>query len=112
LVREIRQGLRDPLEHAFVPLEYEPDEDAQVEVFQPHCGFKAEFRAPGKGNEKGGVRGLSSSPGTSARRSPCSTGSRAGPHPGDERREYRLKSARAAMSSNAKPRRGIFNSES
>jgi transposase len=141
-VGEIRLELRDPLEHAFLPLEYEPGVDAQVdfyegvaddrrlgrvkvilllvracfsgacfayvapnqtrealfeglmrafehfggvfaklwfdnltpavkrvlegrtrelqrsfEAFQAHYGFEAEFCAPGKGNEKGGVEG-------------------------------------------------------
>jgi transposase len=142
VVREQRLELRDALKHAYLPLEYEPGEDAQVdfyegevddrrlgrvkvvlllvracfsgacfayaapnqtrealleglmqafehfggvfrklwfdnltpavkkvlkgrtrelqrgfEVFQAHYGFEAEFCAPGKGNEKGGVEG-------------------------------------------------------
>ena len=142
VVRELRLELRDALKHAYLPLEYEPGEDAQVDffegvvddqrlgrvkvnvllvracfsgacyayaapnqtrealleglmrafehfggvfrklwfdnltpavkkvlkgrsrevqrgfgVFQAHYGFEAEFCAPGKGNEKGGVEG-------------------------------------------------------
>lgn len=142
VVREVRVEMRDALKHAYLPLEYEPGEDAQVdffegvaddaklgrikvhvllvracfsgrcfayaapnqtrealleglmrafehfggvfrklwfdnltpvvrkvlkgrtrelqrafEVFQAHYGFEAEFCAPGKGNEKGGVEG-------------------------------------------------------
>lgn len=34
LVREVRLDLRDPLEHAFLPLEYEPGEDAQVDFLE------------------------------------------------------------------------------
>jgi transposase len=34
LVREVRLDLRDPLEHAYLPLEYEPGEDAQVDFLE------------------------------------------------------------------------------
>jgi transposase len=34
LVREIRLDLRDPLEHAYLTLEYAPGEDAQVDFFE------------------------------------------------------------------------------
>jgi hypothetical protein len=34
LVRELRQELRDPLKHAYLPLEYKPGEDAQVDFFE------------------------------------------------------------------------------
>jgi len=34
LVREIRLELRDPLKHAYLPLEYEAGEDAQVDFFE------------------------------------------------------------------------------
>lgn len=34
LVRELRLELRDPLEHAYLPLEYEPGEDAQVDFYE------------------------------------------------------------------------------
>jgi len=34
LVREVRLELRDPLEHAYLPLEYEPGEDAQVDFYE------------------------------------------------------------------------------
>jgi len=34
LVREVRLDLRDPLAHAYLPLEYEPGEDAQVDFFE------------------------------------------------------------------------------
>jgi transposase len=34
LVRELKIELRDPLEHAYLPLEYEPGNDAQVDFFE------------------------------------------------------------------------------
>ncbi len=34
LVRETRLDLRDPLEHAYLPLEYDPGHDAQVDFFE------------------------------------------------------------------------------
>jgi len=34
LVRELRLQLRDPLEHAYLPLEYEPGVDAQVDFYE------------------------------------------------------------------------------
>ena len=34
VVREVRLELRDPLEHAYLPLEYEPGEDAQVDFYE------------------------------------------------------------------------------
>ncbi len=34
LVREIRLDLRDPLEHAYIPLAYDPGRDAQVDFFE------------------------------------------------------------------------------
>jgi transposase len=34
LVRELKIELRDPLEHAYLPLEYEPGKDAQVDFFE------------------------------------------------------------------------------
>jgi len=34
LVRELRLELRDPLKHAYLPLEYEPGEDAQVDFYE------------------------------------------------------------------------------
>ena len=34
LVHDIRLELRDPLEHAYLPLEYEPGEDAQVDFYE------------------------------------------------------------------------------
>jgi transposase len=34
LVRELRLDLRDPLAHAYLPLEYEPGEDAQVDFYE------------------------------------------------------------------------------
>lgn len=34
LVREVRLEIRDPLQHAYLPLEYEPGEDAQVDFFE------------------------------------------------------------------------------
>ena len=34
LVREVRMEIRDPLRHAYLPLEYEPGEDAQVDFFE------------------------------------------------------------------------------
>jgi len=34
LVHELRLELRDPLEHAYLPLEYEPGVDAQVDFFE------------------------------------------------------------------------------
>ncbi len=34
LVREVRLDLRDPLQHAYLPLEYEPGVDAQVDFFE------------------------------------------------------------------------------
>jgi transposase len=34
LVREVRLALRDPLEHAYLPLEYDPGRDAQVDFFE------------------------------------------------------------------------------
>ncbi len=34
LVRELRLELRDPLKHAYLPLEYEPGVDAQVDFFE------------------------------------------------------------------------------
>jgi len=34
LVQEVRMDLRDPLQHAYLPLKYEPGEDAQVDFFE------------------------------------------------------------------------------
>ena len=34
VVREVRDSLRDPLERAYVPLAYEPSEDAQVDFLE------------------------------------------------------------------------------
>jgi transposase len=34
VVRQVHLELRDPLEHAFLPLEYEPGEDAQVDFYE------------------------------------------------------------------------------
>ena len=34
LVQEVRMDIRDPLQHAYPPLRYEPGEDAQVDFFE------------------------------------------------------------------------------
>ena len=34
VVREVKQSLRDPLQHAYLPLEYDPGQDAQVDFFE------------------------------------------------------------------------------
>lgn len=44
LVREIRLDLRDPLEHAYLVLEYEPGRDAQVDFFEGVVEHPAEGR--------------------------------------------------------------------
>jgi transposase len=44
VVREVRLELRDPLQHAYLPLEYEPGEDAQVDFLEAWVDDQEEGR--------------------------------------------------------------------
>lgn len=44
LVRKLRRERRDPLEHAYLPLEYDPGVDAQVDFFEAYVDDIAEGR--------------------------------------------------------------------
>ena len=40
VTRQVRQSLRDPLEHAYLPLEYSPGQDAQVDFFEAEVDWE------------------------------------------------------------------------